>query len=200
MYFALQALRTHLQRIAEARVLLLNLRIEICTLVHGYSGTFVLEDPWDARALPGEGRDVGLQRPVSLKKRTGWTTNNKHVYETMNIRCDRTHPNELIFGGDHRGSRSMQAQHYTPELVKAVLEDYAASLQTRQKIEVRIVEAFLRRRRELHYVFEENTALNEIIQPASGLRGVHLDRRLDGGRAGERGGEVYRLLPPGQSS
>ena len=195
MYSALQALnvrhlstperlRIHLRRVAEAKVLL-NFAIEMCWVVYGYGGTFVLEHPWTSRAWRSPSiLKLFNQQGVRLayndqcefglrssdgnlhKKPTGWLTNNKVVHKELSRVCSGRHVHEHIMGGNSMGSKSRQAQHYPPQLVDAILRSYQQSLKESErphKVEKFPVMQHIKQALNIDMAYMEHQALDELM-------------------------------------
>ena len=156
-----EKLLEHARKLTEARVLL-DFGIEICSMVADYGGSFLFEHPLTSKAW----KEPKVQRLMSdlrnklakndqcvfnlrsatgelHKKPTGWLTNNDEIYKALNVRCPGNHDHVPILGGGPGGSRSKQAQHYTPELVRTVLSAYRRSLQEKQEIYLTKSEQYL---------------------------------------------------------
>eukprot|EP00435_Cladocopium_sp_Y103_P028086 s2384_g7.t1 len=138
----------YLRRLIEAKVLL-RFGIEIAFEVLKYGGTFVFEHPLTSRAwmetfmqklinhpevhmTVGDQCRYGLRAKsgVAYRKPTGFLSNNPQVIEQLGLRCDGTHPHEMVIGRDSGGLRSRQAQHYPAGLVEAILKGYKLSIGT----------------------------------------------------------------------
>ena len=188
-----ERLRIHLRRMAEAKVLL-NFAVEICEVVHGYGGTFVLEHPWTSRAWRST-KILHLfnQKGVRLayndqcvfglksydgqlhKKPTGWLTNSRTIFEELNRSCSGAHSHELIMGGNAGGSRSRQAQHYPPKLVDAILRAYAESLHNlKRKVEVYSVMRSIKNALAFETAYVEHQSLAELpVRDVLKVRDIH---------------------------
>ena len=57
---------------------------------------------------------------VPAKKPTRWMTNSVFMVEALNIRCDRQHRHQQLFGG-----RAAAAAFYPPKLLHAILRGMA---------------------------------------------------------------------------
>eukprot|EP00435_Cladocopium_sp_Y103_P068193 s512_g31.t1 len=159
-----------IRKLVEAKVLL-NFACEICQLVREYGGTFVSEQPLTSRAwseskvqslaqlddtimVRNDQCMFNLKAPEGerYKKPTGWMTNNQTVADRISRTCSRDHPHRPVFGNGPGGSRAKQAQEYPLDLVKAILEAYADTM-----------DQDLHLRHQVHVITTEDL-LNEIYR------------------------------------
>ena len=143
-----EKIHEHARKMVEARILL-NFGAEVCKWVASYGGTFLFEQPLTSKAwkepkvqklledlrnqLAKNDQCVFNLRGTSgvlHRKPTGWLTNNEEIYKVLNVRCQGGHDHEPVLGGGVGGNKSRLAQHYTTELVRAVLQAYRRSLTT----------------------------------------------------------------------
>ena len=155
-------LREYARRLTEAKVLL-NFGVEICQTVAAYGGSFLFEQPLTSKAwkepkvlrLMNDLRNQLAKNDQCVfnlrsttgglhKKPTGWLTNNELIYDALNIRCPGDHQREPVLGGGPGGNRSKLAQHYTPELVRAVLSAYRQSLKKPTEVQLLSSEIYLK--------------------------------------------------------
>ncbi len=129
-----EKLKEYLRRVTEARVLM-RFGIEICELVAGYGGSFLFEQPQTSRAwkepfvvrLTEELQNFVVTCDQCMfdlrsvegqlhKKPTKWLTNNEHIAQALQVRCDHKHQHVPVLGSGPGGSRSSRAQEYPPLL------------------------------------------------------------------------------------
>jgi hypothetical protein len=135
-----------LRRLIEAKVLL-RFGIEIAFEVLKYGGSFVFEHPLTSRAWMDNLMQKLIQSPevhmaacdqcqfglraqsgALHRKSTGFLSNNVQILDQLRRRCDGSHFHEPVLGRDEGGLRSLQAQHYPPRLVEAILRDTKCQL------------------------------------------------------------------------
>ena len=122
---------------------LLAFAAELCNICIEMGSTFVLEHPWAARSWQTKplerllrrndtfisrcdqcyfglrGEDGSLQR-----KRTGFLSNNRKIYESLDKTCDDQHSHQHIVGGQ----RARRAQAYPEMLKETIVQAYAAQI------------------------------------------------------------------------
>ena len=182
--------KDYFQNLLKAKKLF-KFALEVAVIVRGYGGTFLLEHPLTSRAwqetltqklmmeedvflAKGDQCAFGLTDANGklMKKRTGWLTNNKYLWETLNRDCDGSHVHEPILGSCQGTNRSQQAQRYPPKLVSAILQAYRRSLDNPAEINwtgVENLQELQQREHRLHRLLHEDEpkeilAVNECLR------------------------------------
>ena len=182
-----------LRRLIEAKVLL-RFGIEIAFEVLKYGGSFVFEHPLTSRAWMDNLMQKRIQSPevhmaacdqcqfglraqsgALHRKSTGFLSNNVQILDQLRRRCDGSHFHEPVLGRDEGGLRSLQAQHYPPRLVEAILKGYKMSIGQpltilradlgelkRDQERVQRILTEMRSREKFHIVETEKDPINEV--------------------------------------